>query len=225
MAFLYNLARMTSTTTGTGTITLGSAVSGCLSFADAGVADGTLVSYGISDGSNSEVGRGTYTASGTTLSRDTVLASTNSGNKIMLSGNEQVFITALASDIYPEKRARIIVFAPAEDCAIGDGKIEFPIDVDLNNYNLTSVKAVVATAGTTNTMDIQIRNKTDSVDMLSTKLTVDSTETSSSTAAAAAVIDTTKDDVVTGDVLAIDIDAVHTTPAKGLVVILGFTPQ
>jgi len=98
---LFNLARVVSATAGTGTLTLGAAVSGCLTFADAGVPDGAKVSYGISDGVNSEVGRGTYTSAGTTLSRDTVLASTNSGNKINCSGNEQVFITALAEDIIP----------------------------------------------------------------------------------------------------------------------------
>jgi hypothetical protein len=98
MAKLYNLARMTTPTTGTGTISLGSPVSGCLSFDEAGVQDGETVSYGITDGANSEVGRGIYTASGTTLSR-TPLKSTNSNSEIDLSGTAQVFITILAEDI------------------------------------------------------------------------------------------------------------------------------
>src|SRR6202035_5752095 len=99
MAKLYNLARMTSATTGTGTITLGSAVAGFLSFAAAGASDGDIVSYGIADGRNSEVGTGTYTAPGT-LTR-TVLRSTNSNAAINLSGMAQVFITALAEDFKP----------------------------------------------------------------------------------------------------------------------------
>jgi hypothetical protein len=98
MAKLYNLARMTTATSGTGTITLGSAVSGFLTFAGAGVADGDVVSYGIKDGANSEVGTGTYTASGTTLSR-TVTKSTNSNVAISLSGTAEVYITLRAEDV------------------------------------------------------------------------------------------------------------------------------
>ncbi len=90
---------MASSTTGTGTLTLGSAASGCLTFADAGVIDGEIVHYGISDGANSEVGVGTYASAGPTLTRDTVHASTNSGNKINCSGSQQVFITQLAADV------------------------------------------------------------------------------------------------------------------------------
>jgi hypothetical protein len=95
MAKLFNLARMTTATTLTGTITLGSAVSGFLSFSGAGVSDGDVVFYGIADGANSEVGYGTYTAAGTTLTRN-VVKSTNSNSAISLSGSAEVFITALA---------------------------------------------------------------------------------------------------------------------------------
>jgi hypothetical protein len=97
MAKLYNLARVFTSTAGTGTITLGSAVSGFLTFSGAGVADGDVVTYAISDGTNSEIGRGTYAASGTTLTRS-VIRSTNSNTAISLSGNAQVFITAAAED-------------------------------------------------------------------------------------------------------------------------------
>jgi hypothetical protein len=99
MAMLFNLARMTTATTGAGaTITLGAAVPGFLSFAQAGVVNGQKVSYGISDGTNSEVGEGIYTASGTTLTR-TAINSTNANARINLSGNAQVYVTALADDI------------------------------------------------------------------------------------------------------------------------------
>lgn len=96
-AKLYNLARMTTATTGTGTITLGSAATGFISFATAGVSDGESITYAIEDGNNREIGRGTYTASGTTLTRS-VLKSTNAGSAINLSGSAQVFITDAAED-------------------------------------------------------------------------------------------------------------------------------
>lgn len=93
---LYNLVRVTSSTTGTGAITLGAALEGALSFADAGVQNGEVVSYGIRDGADSEVGRGTYNSG--VLTRTTVLASTNSGSPIVLSGEEEVYLTTLAED-------------------------------------------------------------------------------------------------------------------------------
>lgn len=89
---------MTTATVGTGTITLGAAVSGYLTFANAGIATGDIVSYGIKDGANSEVGTGTYTTSGTTLTR-TVTKSTNSNAAISLSGAAEVYITARAEDL------------------------------------------------------------------------------------------------------------------------------
>lgn len=98
MAKLFNLARMTTATVGTGTITLGAAVSGFLTFANAGVSNSDVVSYGIRDGANSEVGTGTYTTAGTTLTR-TVTKSTNANAAISLSGTAEVFITARAEDI------------------------------------------------------------------------------------------------------------------------------
>jgi hypothetical protein len=98
MGKLFNLARMSTATVGTGTITLGSAVSGFLTFAGAGVSNGDVVSYAIADGSNSEIGTGTYTSAGTTLTR-TVNKSTNGNAAISLSGAAQVFITPRAEDL------------------------------------------------------------------------------------------------------------------------------
>jgi hypothetical protein len=91
---------MTTATTGTGTITLGSAVTNYQTFAAAGVTNGNTVSYVIEDGANWEVGTGVYTSSGTTLSR-TVIQSTSSGSPITLSGTAVVYVSALASDIVP----------------------------------------------------------------------------------------------------------------------------
>jgi hypothetical protein len=100
MASLYNLARVYSATTGSGSpIVLGAAVPGFLTFTQARVPNGDSVTYVISNKIDTEIGRGTYTASGTTLSRDVILDSTNSGNPISLDGTEIVFITAAAQDI------------------------------------------------------------------------------------------------------------------------------
>lgn len=124
----------------------------------------------------------------------------------------------LAGSDYGKRIVGIQVFDSATDTATGDGKAFFRVPSALNGYNLVGVAANVYTAGTTGTTDIQIRNVTDSQDMLSTKLTIDSAETDSSTAATAAVINTTYDDVATGDKIAIDVDAVSTTAAQGLYV-------
>jgi hypothetical protein len=98
MALFYNLARVTTPTTGTGTLTLGGAVTGFLTFAQSGVQNGDVVAYAIRDGVNSEIGFGTYTASGATLTR-TVRKSTNGDAAIPLSGNAEVVITPSAEDI------------------------------------------------------------------------------------------------------------------------------
>lgn len=128
----------------------------------------------------------------------------------------------LAGSQYGVEVVDVMVFGPTTVCSTGDGKAFFRIPVKLNGWNLVGVAACVYSAGTTGTMDIQIRNKTDTTDMLSTKITIDSTETDTSTAATPAVVNASFDDVVTGDAIAIDIDAVHTTQAQGLVVELRF---
>lgn len=92
---LKDRVKETSTTVGTGTFTLAGAVAGYSSFASIG--NGNTTFYTIADqvGNNWEVGIGTYTASGTTLSRDTVLAN-SSGTTALISftsGIKDVFVT------------------------------------------------------------------------------------------------------------------------------------
>jgi hypothetical protein len=104
MAKLFNRAKVTTATAGTGTVTLGAASSAAFfTFAEAGVANSDVVTYVIEDGTNVEIGRGTYTSAGTTLSRDTVLISKISGvagtTKLTLSGSAVVYIDAAAEDI------------------------------------------------------------------------------------------------------------------------------
>lgn len=97
----HNIAKMLSTTTGTGTLTLTTAAQGYNTFADAGVQNAEIVTYTIRDGAHTEVGRGTYTTAGTTLSRDEVLSSTNGGAKISCTGRQFVMITLASEDISP----------------------------------------------------------------------------------------------------------------------------
>lgn len=130
---------------------------------------------------------------------------------------------ALAGSYAGEKGVGFIVVDPTTDVATGDGKAyTFPLPSTFNGMNLVEVSASVVTAGTTGTTDIQVHNLTQAADMLTTKMTIDSGETSTATAATPAVIDTANDDVATGDVIRIDVDAVSTTAPKGLSVSLVF---
>ena len=98
MTVLVNRAKMSTATTGTGSITLGSAVDGYQSFSAAGVSNADVVRYVIEDGSNWEIGTGTYGASGSILTR-TVSESSNAGAAISLSGAATVFVGAAAEDL------------------------------------------------------------------------------------------------------------------------------
>ena len=93
--------KVTTTTTGTGTLTLGgAAVGGFQAFSVIG--DGNTTYYTITDSANSafEVGIGIFTSSGTTLSRDTVLESSNAGALVdFAAGTKDVFVT------YPAERS------------------------------------------------------------------------------------------------------------------------
>jgi hypothetical protein len=84
----------TTTTAGTGTVTLLGASTGYQSFAAIGNGNETYYTIAGQTTSEWEVGIGTYTSSGTTLSRTTVLASSNSGNLVSFSaGTKDVFVT------------------------------------------------------------------------------------------------------------------------------------
>lgn len=97
---LADRVRETTTTTGTGTVTLAGAVTGFQSFAAVGNGNTTYYVIAGQGTSEWEVGVGTYTSSGTTLARTTVLASSNSGNLVSFSaGTKDVWVD------YPAGRA------------------------------------------------------------------------------------------------------------------------
>jgi hypothetical protein len=95
MAFvLADRVRETTTTTGTGTVTLGGAATGFQTFAAIGNGNNTYYTIAGQGTNEWEVGIGTYTSSGTTLSRDTVLSSSNSDALVNFSsGTKDVFVT------------------------------------------------------------------------------------------------------------------------------------
>jgi len=113
---LKDRVKVTTTTTGTGTLTLGSASQGFQDFSTIG--DGNTTYYTIQDPATGawEVGIGTYTASGTTLARNTVLSSSNSGALVSLAaGSKFVFVT------YPSQTS-------VEQSDIGTAPNEIPLN-------------------------------------------------------------------------------------------------
>ena len=125
----------TSTTTGTGTLTLAGAVAGFQSFSVIGDANTTY--YAIVMDSSFEIGIGTYTASGTTLSRTTVLESSNAGALVNFSaGTKSVFVT------YPAERG---IYADASGNAIALGT---PASATLTNATGLPISTGVSGLGT-----------------------------------------------------------------------------
>ena len=96
---LADRVRDTTTTTGTGTVTLsGTAPTGYQTFG-AAIGNGNTTYYTINAGSQWEVGLGTYSSTGPTLARTTVLASSNGGSLVDFStGTKDVFVTYPAEE-------------------------------------------------------------------------------------------------------------------------------
>jgi hypothetical protein len=105
---LKDRVKETTITVGTSTLVLLGAASGFQSFSVIG--DGNTTYYTIDGGAEWEVGIGTYTALGTTLSRDTILASSNGGSAVNFSaGTKNVFVTYPADKaIYDDASGNVI---------------------------------------------------------------------------------------------------------------------
>jgi hypothetical protein len=108
---LVDRTKETTTTTGTGTITLAGASTGFQSFAAVGNGNTTYYTIAGQGTSEWEVGIGTYTSSGTTLSRTTVLASSNSGSLVNFSaGTKDVFVTYPAvKSVNQDANGRVLI--------------------------------------------------------------------------------------------------------------------
>lgn len=128
--------RETTTTTGTGTVTLIGAVTGFQSFSVIGNGNTTFYTIALDSAGEWEVGIGTYTASGTTLSRDIVLESSNSGSLVSFSaGTKTVFCTYPAEkSVYYDASGNVGIGTSLPDALLtvntiasfGDGAVTTP---------------------------------------------------------------------------------------------------
>lgn len=129
---------------------------------------------------------------------------------------------ALAGSVFGTKTVILKVMAEATVVTSGDGKMYFTIPVELNGMNLVSVGAHIYTADGAQNMDIDIYNLTQTADMLSTAMRIETSEKDTATSAQPGTIDTSNDDVATGDEIRIDVTTFTGTGAKGLEIRLGF---
>ena len=155
---LKDRVKETTTVVGTGTATLLGAVTGYQSFAAIG--NGNTCYYTIAGPAEWEVGIGTYTSSGTTLSRDTVLSSSNGGSLVSFSaGTKDVFV------VQPSEKA---VYTDASNIINTSGNAATTVTfTQVNTTNLVA-NTVTITAGTittnaTNNTDITNKAYVDGV--------------------------------------------------------------
>ena len=139
----------TTTTTGTGTFTLAGAKTGFQSFANIG--DGNDTYYCCTDGTDYEVGIGTYTASGTTLTRTTILDSTNGGSAVNWSaGSRDIFCTMPAGKVVFEDSSNNVAVAglvDGRDLATDGTKLD-GIEANADVTDATNVAAAGALMAT-----------------------------------------------------------------------------
>lgn len=147
---------------------------------------------------------------------DATAAETNTGT----STTKYVSPDGLAGSYAGTKPVGLAIVESDTAVAVADGKVAIPIPPSLNGMNLVTATATVHTQGVTGTTDIQLRRRrsgTD-VDMLSTKITIGAEYHASD-----GVINTSNDDVATGDQIYVDVDAIHSgTAPNGLSVVLEF---
>jgi len=136
----------TTSTSGTGTLTLSGAVSGYQTFAVIG--DGNTTYYTITTGTDWEVGIGTYTSSGTTLSRDTVLSSSLGGTtKITVTPGSFVFVDYPASKAVYEDESGNVTGYPISGGTINNTSIGATTPSTVNATTLTGQTGVLRGTG------------------------------------------------------------------------------
>ena len=140
---LKDRVKETSATTGTSDFVLGGAASGYQSFAAIG--NGNTTYYTIQDSATGdwEVGIGTYSTTGPTLARTTVISSSAGGAKVSFSaGAKDVFVT------YPAERGVWL-----------DSAGSYPVQNTFDTLNATTATLTNGTVSTTPTNNTDIANK------------------------------------------------------------------
>nr|AKH46103.1 hypothetical protein [uncultured marine virus] len=176
------------------------------------------VTLRTSDGSNPMVGLAN-TDDGTDADANIVsgnaLAKLPANSLIMVAVGTATMTELLAAfeDNVENRFFQVFCFDSATDVSIGDGRAYFQVPAKWNGDIISVANATVLTAGATGSTTIQLYNVTQSVDVLSTPITISDTDTTGS-----GVVNAANDDVTTGDILRVDIDTVTTTEPKGLIV-------
>jgi len=144
----------TTTTTGTGSVTLDGAVTGFQSFAVVGNGNTTFYTIADQGGANWEVGIGTYSTTGPTLARTTVLSSSNGGSLVTFTaGTKTVFVT------YPSEQS-VNLDASNNVSALGT--------ISSGTWNATTIGAVYGGTGISSYAvgDLLFANTTTSLDRI-----------------------------------------------------------
>lgn len=130
-----------------------------------------------------------------------------------VSGKHTYLVGANAFKTLMSNEIATAVFLSNEAVVVGDGTNGIPIPAEMDGFNITDAVATVHDKGVTGATDVQIRRRRagSDVDVLSTKITI-----GDEFFATDGVVNATNDDLATGDILYIDVDAIHTTAPNGL---------
>lgn len=193
-----------------------------------------LTSGAITWGSGSSTGdTNLYRSAANTLKTDDSLVVTSDISAATASGsflastsdtntgtatNKVVTPDGLAGSVIGTKNISIQVIDAATTLTTGDGKAYFRVPAELNGMNIVGVAASVLAKSTSGTPTVQIARGRQSnattahsfVDVLSTAITIDANEFDSKDATTAAVINTSNDDLATGDLIRVDVDTAGT---------------
>ena len=162
----------------------------------------------------------------------TVTSAIDLGDCVTLDGEQTLTNKSITQSQITDLEREITIYVVDFDTALttGDGKAYFRIPIDLDGMDLVQVGAQVgsaqSTSGTPTVQLTRLRAATaggarSAADMLSTEITIDANEWDSKDASTSPVIDTSNDDVATGDLIRVDVDSAG-TGTKGLFVSLGF---